>query len=138
MGAIAIPVVLVVIIGVAGAMALVRFTRDKRAKTDALRARASTLRYTVPNGVEPVTVVVGLRRSGYEAELDATTGSSADVLISCIGGHRPNRDSVRKALALITNDHDETQAPRDRAVSPRSVRFADEQGDPRDTTRADG
>ena len=138
MGAIAIPVVLVVIVVVAATMALVRFARDRRAKADALRARASTLRYSVPNGVEPITVVVGLRHSGYEAELDATSATSSDVLISCIGGGRPNRDSVRKALAQITNDYDETQAPRDRSISPWSVRFADEPGDARDSTATDG
>lgn len=117
MGALVIPVVLVIAALVAGALALSRFARRRRVRADALRRSDQTLHYSVPNGMDPAHVVLRLSRAGYEAVPDTTVGGPAALLIGGRGDRRIDREEVRRILTDFT---DLVAAP----VS--AVRFTDE------------
>ncbi|MGN6161731.1 MAG: hypothetical protein ACTHOG_08525 [Marmoricola sp.] len=101
--AIAIPIVIVVIALVAAAAALRRLGRRQQARADDLRSDDRTLHYCVPNGFEPVEVVVALRRAGYEVVHDASVGQVGELLIGAPEGRRLDRERVRLLLAEVTN-----------------------------------
>ena len=123
MGAILIPIVIIVIAIVAGAITATRYVRRQRARADLIRgAGPSTLRYAVPNGQDPGAVVLGLDRAGFEAVPDATVGMPTEVLIGAPGGKVPDREEVRQVLAGLGQLNFEG----DTAPVPKPVRFVDE------------
>jgi hypothetical protein len=126
MGAVLVPVLLVLIVIVVGVGALKRFGADTVAQSDRLQAsERPTLRYLVPPGQDAAVVLGALREAGYDASPDSEPGPSSPVLI--IGGPTGgglDREGVRDVLARIdqTNVNPEDSAPLD--LPP--VRFSDE------------
>lgn len=122
MGAIAIPVVIVLVAALAGALAAVRFTRRRRDEADLMRLSDRTLHYIVPNGVDPADVVLELGRAGYEAVSDATVGNPGELLIGGRGDRGIDREQVRRILSACIDDR---AAPQD-VPALSHVRFMDE------------
>ena len=122
MAAILVPVIIIVIALVAGAITASRFVRRERVHANALRrGREDTLRYQVPHGQDPAAVVLGLTRAGYDAVPDPTVGQTNELLIA--GQTEPtDRESVRRALAGIT----QLNLEGDELASVPPVRFMDE------------
>ncbi|HEX3296630.1 MAG TPA: hypothetical protein VHR85_07400 [Nocardioides sp.] len=125
MGAVLVPVLLVVIVLVIGAIAVKRFTRAEIDHSDRLQAdERPTLRYRIPAGQDPALVLAGLRRAGYDASADSEPGPSSPIVIIGATGGAPDREAVRRALADIdgTNVVPEESGTVDRT----RVRFEDE------------
>ncbi|WP_435742250.1 hypothetical protein [Nocardioides sp. SYSU DS0663] len=59
-----------------------------------------TLRYAVPAGQDPATVLAALNKHGYDAALDpdGAVGGSQVVLVSRADGGRPDQDEVRRVV----------------------------------------
>jgi hypothetical protein len=125
MGAVLVPVLLVLIVLVIGAIAVKRFTRAEIDHSDRLQAdERPTLRYRIPAGQDPALVLAGLRRAGYDASADSEPGPSSPIVIIGATGGAPDREAVRRALADIdgTNVVPEESGTVDRT----RVRFEDE------------
>jgi len=125
MGAVLVPVLLVLIVLVVGAIAVKRFTRAEIDHSDRLQAdERPTLRYQIPAGQDPALVLAGLRRAGYDASADSEPGPSSPIVIIGATGGAPDREAVRRALADIdgTNVVPEESGTVDRT----RVRFEDE------------
>jgi len=125
MGAVLVPVLLVLIVLVVGAIAVKRFTRAEIDHSDRLQAdERPTLRYQIPAGQDPALVLAGLRRAGYDASADSEPGPSSPIVIIGAAGGAPDREAVRRALADIdgTNVVPEESGTVDRT----RVRFEDE------------
>jgi hypothetical protein len=125
MGAVLVPVLLVLIVLVVGAIAVKRFTRAEIDHSDRLQAdERPTLRYRIPAGQDPALVLAGLRRAGYDASADSEPGPSSPIVIIGATGGAPDREAVRRALADIdgTNVVPEESGTVDRT----RVRFEDE------------
>jgi len=125
MGAVLVPVLLVLIVMVVGAIAVKRFTRAEIDHSDRLQAdERPTLRYQTPAGQDPALVLAGLRRAGYDASADSEPGPSSPIVIIGATGGAPDREAVRRALADIdgTNVVPEESGTVDRT----RVRFEDE------------
>jgi hypothetical protein len=125
MGAVLVPVVLILIVLVLGAIAVKRFARREVEHSDRLqRADRPTLRYEVPPGQDPALVLAGLRQAGYDASADSEPGPSSPIVIIGATGGAPDRESVRRTLA----DLDGTNiVPEESGHVQRSrVRFLDE------------
>jgi hypothetical protein len=125
MGAVFVPVILLIIVIVAAAIAVKRFGSREVQHSDRLQnADRPTLRYEVPPGQDPAVVLAGLRQAGYDASADSEPGPSSPIVI--IGGHGgdPDREEVRRTLA----DLDGTNVvPEESGQVQRSrVRFLDE------------
>jgi hypothetical protein len=100
MGAVLVPVILIVIVLVAGAIALKRFGRAQVAHSDRLQnADRPTLRYEVPPGQDPALVLAGLHQAGYQASADSEPGPSSPIVIIGAGGGAPDREEVRRTLS---------------------------------------
>jgi len=125
MGAVLVPVLLVLIVMVVGAIAVKRFTRAEIDHSDRLQAdERPTLRYRISAGQDPALVLAGLRRAGYDASADSEPGPSSPIVIIGATGGAPDREAVRRALADIdgTNVVPEESGTVDRT----RVRFEDE------------
>ncbi|GAC1379899.1 MAG: hypothetical protein NVSMB48_04780 [Marmoricola sp.] len=122
MGAIAIPIVIVVVAVIAGMTAMGRFARRRRKQADSMRSSSRTLHYMVPNGVDPARVVFELSRAGYEAVSDGTLGHPGELLIGGRGDRGLDREQVRCILSACI---DVPAASRDVSALS-SVRFTDE------------
>ncbi|MGN6722991.1 MAG: hypothetical protein ACTHJM_10305 [Marmoricola sp.] len=122
MGAILIPVLIVVIIVVALGMAAKGFVRRERDRTDRVRSEKTTLRYEVPPGQDPTEVILELARAGYEVVPDATVGQSSEILIGRRGRRVTRREDVRSLLEKMSRVNAEGGAP----GTPPRVRFMDE------------
>jgi len=125
MGAVLVPVLLVLIVMVVGAIAVKRFTRAEIDHSDRLQAdERPTLRYRIPAWQDPALVLAGLRRAGYDASADSEPGPSSPIVIIGATGGAPDREAVRRALADIdgTNVVPEESGTVDRT----RVRFEDE------------
>jgi hypothetical protein len=125
MGAVLVPVLLVLIVMVVGAIPVKRFTRAEIDHSDRLQAdERPTLRYRIPAGQDPALVLAGLRRAGYDASADSEPGPSSPIVIIGATGGAPDREAVRRALADIdgTNVVPEESGTVDRT----RVRFEDE------------
>ena len=100
MGAVLVPVILVLIVLVAGWVAVRRFSRAEVRRSDRLQAsERPTLRYQVPPGQDPAAVVAALRAAGYDASPDSEPGPSSPIVI--VGGRHgaaPDREAVRATL----------------------------------------
>ena len=124
MGVVLVPLVLVLVVLLAGAWALTRFTRAERERSDRLQnADRPTLRYQVPPGQDPAVVLTELRRAGYDASADSEPGpSSPIVIVGTDSGRAPDPDELRAVLARI--DHvnvDPGAEPEDRVGPGRIV-----------------
>lgn len=102
MGAVLVPVILVIIAIVLGVLAMKRFTRAEVRRSDRLQnADRPTLRYQVPPGQDPAVVITALRRAGYNASPDSEPGpSSPVVIVGAPDGGEPDREAVRATLTL--------------------------------------
>ena len=124
MGAFLVPVILLLIVLVAGALAVKRFSRREIDHSDRLQnADRPTLRYEVPPGQDPALVLAGLRRAGYDASADSEPGPSSPMVIIGATGGAPDREAVRRTLA----DLDGTNiVPEESGPVRTPVRFVDE------------
>jgi hypothetical protein len=125
MGAVFVPVILLIIVIVAVALALKRFGRREVQHSDRLQnADRPTLRYEVPAGQDPAVVLAGLRQAGYDASADSEPGPSSPIVIIGADGGAPDREEVRRTLTELdgTNIVPDESAP----VQPSRVRFLDE------------
>jgi hypothetical protein len=125
MGAVLVPVILVLIVLVLGVVAVKRFTRAEIDHSDRLQADdRPTLRYQVPPGQDPALVLAGLRQAGYDASADSEPGPSSPIVIIGATGGAPDREAVRRTLTDLdgTNVVPEESGSVDRS----RVRFEDE------------
>lgn len=125
MGAVLVPVILLVVVLVLAAIAVKRFSRQERQHSDRLQADdRPTLRYEVPPGQDPAVVLAGLRQAGYDASADSEPGPSSPIVIIGAQGGEPDREAVRRTLADLdgTNVVPSESAPVERS----RVRFLDE------------
>jgi hypothetical protein len=114
MGALLVPVVVLIVLLVVAAVAVHRLQAENR----------PTLRYEVPAGQDPALVLAGLRQAGFDASADSEPGPSSPIVIIGATGGAPDREAVRRTLADLdgTNVKPEDSAPVER---PR-VTFTDE------------
>lgn len=102
MGAVLVPVILLVVVLVLGGLAVTRFSRATVRHSDRLQdADRPTLSYVVPPGQDPAAVLAGLRSAGYDASADADPGPSDPVVIIGAPGGAPDREAVRRTLAEL-------------------------------------
>ena len=125
MGAVFVPVILLLVVIVAAVIAVKRFSGSEVQRSDRLQnADRATLRYEVPDGQDPAVVLAGLRGAGYDASPDSEPGPSSPIVIIGSRGSDPDREAVRRTLA----DLDGTNiVPEESGQVRRSrVRFVDE------------
>jgi hypothetical protein len=125
MGAVLVPVILLIVVIVAVALALKRFGRREVQQSDRLQnADRPTLRYEVPAGQDPAVVLAGLRQAGYDVSADSEPGPSSPIVIIGAGGGSPDREEVRRTLTDLdgTNIVPDESAP----VQRSRIRFLDE------------
>ena len=103
MGAVLVPVILLVVVLVLAVLAVKRFSAREVQHSDRLqRDDRTTLRYEVPAGQDPAVVLAGLRQAGYDASADSEPGpSSPIVIIGARGGGDPDREAVRHDVAAV-------------------------------------
>jgi hypothetical protein len=126
MGAVLVPVILLIVVLVLAWFAVQRFGRREIQRSDRLQnADRSTLRYEVPEGQDPAAVLAGLRGAGYDASPDSEPGpSSPIVIIGEAQGGEPDREAVRRTLTELDGTN---VVPEESATVRRSrVRFVDE------------
>lgn len=125
MGAVLIPVILILVVLVSVAFAIRRYSRAEIRHSDRLQnADRPTLRYEVPNGQDQAAVLTELRSAGYDASPDSEPGPSSPVVI--IGSHSgapPDREELRSVLARSPVNVD---PPADGPINRPPVRFMDE------------
>jgi hypothetical protein len=125
MGAVLVPVILLVVVLVVVAIAVKQFGRRELQHSDRLQdPDRATLRYEVPEGQDPAVVLAGLRQAGYDASADSEPGPSSPIVIIGERGGDPDREAVRRTLSELdgTNVVPEESA----SVKPSRVRFVDE------------
>ena len=103
MGAVLVPLVLVLVVLVVGAWGLTRFTRAETEHSDRLQnADRPTLRYQVPAGQDPAVVLTELRNAGYDVSADSEPGpSSPTLIVGTRTGGAPDPDELRAVLSRI-------------------------------------
>jgi hypothetical protein len=100
MGAIFVPIVLVIVVGVVAVLLVKRMSARETEVQDTLSGReVPSLRYRVPEGQDPASVLVALRNAGYVATADDSGGGNAGVLVSATDGDEPDRETVRAVIA---------------------------------------
>lgn len=119
----AFPLVIVIVLVLAGVVALIGYTVRKSDQQTKLKgSETETLRYHVPQGQDPSVPLAALREHGYEATPDVEgTVAGADVLVPCPNGREAEREKVR---SIIQNTH-QINLEGDTHSIPR-VLFADE------------
>jgi hypothetical protein len=121
MSAVLVPLLLVVLVLVIGAVAVVRMSRRTQEREDRAKSgETDALRYRVPEGQDPVAVMTALRGDGFEPVQDTAT-AGRDVLIPCPAGKDRERARVRAIIehvAPLNLEGDPADTP--------PVRFADE------------
>ena len=120
MGAVLVPVVIVLVLLVLGAVLLQRLGRRGAEQREEVMTAAHTLRYQVPAGQDPAAVLVALSRHGFEAVADPD--DLHEVVIMCPLGSK-QREEVR---IVIENEAQQTLDPQDEHVPGGPVRFVDE------------
>jgi hypothetical protein len=125
MGAVLVPLIFLVIVIIAVAIAIKQFGQREVQHSDRLQyADRPTLRYAIPPGQDPATVLAGLRRAGYDASADSEPGPSSPIVIIGATGAEPDREDVRRTLTdldgtnIVPGESGEVQRSR--------VRFLDE------------
>lgn len=98
-------------------------SRQARAQDEVKSGAVDTLRYRVPEGWDPATVLAALQKEGFDAVPDLNNGSGAtqDLLIPCPDDVEQHRARVRSVIESA----EEADFIGDREQLPR-VRFADE------------
>jgi hypothetical protein len=126
MGAVLVPVLLIVLALVVGTIVVKRFGSAEVEHSDRLQnADRPTLRYEVPPGQDPAVVIAALSGDGYDVSPDSEPGpSSPIVIIGRRGGGAPDREAVRASLTLL--DETNIDPPTSGSVERGRVRFLDE------------
>ncbi len=126
MGAVLVPVLLIVLALVVGTIVVKRFSAAEVEHSDRLQnADRPTLRYEVPPGQDPAVVIAALSGDGYDVSPDSEPGpSSPIVIIGRRGGGAPDREAVRASLTLL--DETNIDPPTSGSVERGRVRFLDE------------
>lgn len=127
MGAVLVPVIALLVVGVLVTLAIKRFGSDEITHSDQLQvADRPTVRYEVPAGQDPAAVLTQLRQAGYDVSADSEPGPSSPILIiGTDSGGPPDRERLRAVLAHASVNVDpaydsETELTRS------DVRFLDE------------
>lgn len=104
MGAALFFVVLAMICGLVVALVL-RSVVMREEQTDALLhdPHTHTLAYTIPNGVEPSTVLAAVERAGFTAVVDPR-GRSEHLLVGCEEGDRSRLRGAIEAVPVTRYD----------------------------------
>jgi hypothetical protein len=125
MGAVLVPVILLIVAIIAVAIAVKQFGRREVQHSDRLQyADRPTLRYAVPSGQDPAVVLTGLRRAGYDASADSEPGPSSPIVIIGATSGAPDREEVRRTLTGLDGTN---VVPEESGQVNRSrVRFVDE------------
>jgi hypothetical protein len=125
MGAVLVPVILVVIVLVLAALAIKRFGRAQVEHSDRLQnADRPTLRYAVPPGQDRAVVLTGLKQAGYDVSPDSEPGPSSPILIIGSQSGAPDREAVRRTLEDIEGTH--SYPPESGQAQRSEVKFVDE------------
>jgi hypothetical protein len=121
MGAVLIPIVIIVVIVVVGLFALRRWSADRERVADELKTpETPTLVYRVPTGQDPPVVLAALHTEGYTAVADDT--DTQVIRVHCPAGLDRERARVRAVIETVDVTGIDSGAPMD----PRPVRFEDE------------
>ena len=126
MGAVLVPVILVLIVMVIVLFGVRAFSRREVEHSDQLQASPRhSVRYQVPPGQDPAVVLHHLESEGYDVSPDSEPGPSSPILI--IGTQDAtviDREAVRATLAELdeSNINPEESGP----VRQGRVTFADE------------
>ena len=120
MGAVLVPVVIVLVLLVLGLVMVKRLGRDGDQRRDEVMTAPHTLRYDVPAGQDPAAVLVALSRHGFEAVADPDDVHA--LVIKCPLGSA-QREEVR---VVLENEAMQTLDEQDEHVSTGPVRFLDE------------
>jgi hypothetical protein len=128
MGAVLVPVILILIVAVLVWLAVRAFSRREVDHSDELQQRPSghSVRYQVPPGQDPAAVLHHLESEGYDVSPDSERGPSSPILV--IGTQEAgmvDREYLRRTIASFdeTNVNPEESGHLDRPP----VRFLDEQ-----------
>jgi hypothetical protein len=128
MGAVLVPVILIVIVAVLVGLAVRAFSRREVDHSDELQQRPSrySVRYQVPPGQDPAAVLHHLESEGFDVSPDSGRGPSSPILI--IGTPEAtvvDREYLRRTITSFdeTNVNPEESGHLDRPP----VRFLDEQ-----------
>jgi hypothetical protein len=126
MGAVLVPILLLLVVVVLGVIAVKRFTREEVRHSDRLQSdERPTLSYEVPAGQDPALVLAGLREAGYDASADSEPGPSSPILIiGTRGGGPPDREDLRSLLGRI--DGSNVNPEDSQRLTRPAVRFTDE------------
>lgn len=92
----ALVIVIAVVVVIAAVAALRR--RDDAVKREAFSPAVGTLRYHVPEGQDPATVLAALESEGYAATMSPTPAMH-EVLIPCRSGAGRERAHVRAVIS---------------------------------------
>ena len=120
MGAMVIPLVVILAVLAAGVYVAVRFSqREQRHESELLGAGDPQLRYELPAGQDSAAVLAALREEGYDAT-PVPGGAGQEILVACPEGADRHRARVRAVIqhATTLEGGDEQEVP--------PVRFADE------------
>jgi hypothetical protein len=120
MGAVLVPVAIVVVLLVLGLVMVKRLGREGDQRRDEVMAAAHTLRYDVPAGQDPAAVLVALSRHGFEAVADPDDVHA--LVIRCPLGSA-QREEVR---VVLENEAMQTLDEQDEHVPAGPVLFLDE------------
>ena len=105
---------LVVLVGVALAVALKRWADERAIRDDSLALSPfETLEYIVPPGQDPAMILETLETAGYPAALDPAAASRL-IHIECRFGRDHDRARVREVIesgAVATIDDGTTEGP---------------------------
>jgi hypothetical protein len=127
MGAVLVPVVLILIVVVLGVVAVRAFSSREVEHSDELQAdHRYSVRYQVPPGQDPAVVLHHLESEGYDVSPDSEPGpSSPIIIIGSPDATAVDREAVRATLSELdeTNINPAESGPVDRPP----VRFLDEQ-----------
>jgi hypothetical protein len=121
MGALLVPLVILVVLAVVVAVGVRSWSRRHAAVADDLAATSTpTLDYLVPPGQDPVVLLTALSAEGYTATADPV--QTELVHISCPSGPDRDRAHVRGTIAAVHTTAIDAGAP----MEPGDVRFLDE------------
>lgn len=113
-----IPIMIIVTVIVLIGLGVMVAGRRSQARVGQMLTEHETLRYRVPEGIDPAALIVALRHEGYQAA-PAEGFLGEDLLIACPGGVDRHRAEVRATLQHATD-------LQGRTTSPPLVRFVDE------------
>jgi len=120
MGAVLVPVILVLVLLALGLVIFKRLGRDGDRRREEVMSASYTLRYDVPAGQDAAAVLVALSRHGFEAVADP--GDPHALVIMCPLGI-DQREEVR---VVLENEAMQTLDGRDGQLDAGPVRFLDE------------